>query len=57
MRVLKVRECERTKGSNGLSTAGSRMGRIPKVTAVKFIGESLCHGEDSGKAFMWTLPD
>lgn len=52
MRVLKARECERAKG-----TISSGMGRIPKVTALKFIGESLCHGEDSGKAFMWTLPE
>lgn len=56
MRVLKAREFDRTKG-NGLSAVGSAMGRMPKVTAVKFIGESLCHGEDSGKAFLWTLPD
>jgi len=31
--------------------------RAPSVTALKFIGESLCHGEDTGKSFMWSLPD
>ncbi|KII85493.1 hypothetical protein PLICRDRAFT_44793 [Plicaturopsis crispa FD-325 SS-3] len=39
-----------------VATAGEEP-TVPKVTALKFIGESLCHGEDTGKAFMWTLPD
>ncbi|KAJ4474264.1 hypothetical protein J3R30DRAFT_3295344 [Lentinula aciculospora] len=29
----------------------------PAVTALKFLGESLCHGEDTGKSFVWSLPD
>ncbi|KAF9067929.1 beach-domain-containing protein [Rhodocollybia butyracea] len=29
----------------------------PVVTALKFLGESLCHGEDTGKSYMWSLPD
>jgi len=37
---------------------GEAMGSpAPCVTSLKFIGESLCHGEDTGKAFLWTLPD
>ncbi len=32
-------------------------GRPPAVTALKFLGESLCHGEETGKSFMWSLPD
>ncbi|KAF9014685.1 beach-domain-containing protein [Hymenopellis radicata] len=32
-------------------------GRSPAVTALKFLGESLCHGEETGKSFMWSLPD
>ncbi|KAG7089658.1 hypothetical protein E1B28_011318 [Marasmius oreades] len=32
-------------------------GKLPVITAVKFIGESLCHGEDTGRSYMWTLPD
>ncbi|KAK0186450.1 beach-domain-containing protein [Armillaria mellea] len=31
--------------------------RPPAVTALKFLGESLCHGEETGKSFMWSLPD
>ncbi|KAJ3980420.1 WD40-repeat-containing domain protein [Lentinula detonsa] len=29
----------------------------PAVTALKFLGESLCHGEETGKSFVWSLPD
>ncbi|KIK63270.1 hypothetical protein GYMLUDRAFT_196894 [Collybiopsis luxurians FD-317 M1] len=29
----------------------------PVVTALKFLGESLCHGEDTGKSYVWSLPD
>ncbi|ESK93353.1 beige beach domain-containing protein [Moniliophthora roreri MCA 2997] len=32
-------------------------GRVPAVTALKFVGESLCHGEDTGKSYLWSLPD
>jgi len=32
-------------------------GTAPVVTALKFVGECLCHGEDTGKAFLWHLPD
>lgn len=32
-------------------------GRAPAITALKFIGESMCHGEETGKSYMWTLPD
>ena len=31
--------------------------RLPAITALKFVGESLAHGEESGKSFMWSLPD
>ncbi|KAF7969330.1 hypothetical protein HWV62_27717 [Athelia sp. TMB] len=44
MRVLDVRH-----GSGGQ--------KRPAVTALKFIGESLVHGESTGKAFLWTLPE
>ncbi|OJT13456.1 Beige protein -like protein [Trametes pubescens] len=29
----------------------------PCVTALRFVGESLYHGEDTGKIFGWELPD
>ncbi|TBU31477.1 beach-domain-containing protein [Dichomitus squalens] len=29
----------------------------PCVTALKFVGESLYHGEDTGKLYGWELPD
>ncbi|OBZ78370.1 Beige 1 [Grifola frondosa] len=32
-------------------------GSIPCVTALKFVGESLYHGEDTGKVYNWELPD
>jgi len=44
IRTLKVRVLEKA-------------GTAPCVTALRFIGESLCHGEDTGKAFLWHLPD
>ncbi|KAJ7241683.1 beach-domain-containing protein [Mycena haematopus] len=31
--------------------------RPPAVTALKFYGEELYHGEESGKSFLWTLPE
>ncbi|KAF8208087.1 hypothetical protein K438DRAFT_1667321 [Mycena galopus ATCC 62051] len=31
--------------------------RPPGVSALKFYGEELYHGEDSGKSFLWTLPE
>ncbi|KAL1717715.1 beach-domain-containing protein, partial [Schizophyllum commune] len=34
-----------------------REGRLPAVTALKFLGESLCHGEASGQSYMWTFPE
>ncbi|KAI0746713.1 beach-domain-containing protein [Daedaleopsis nitida] len=30
---------------------------IPCVTALRFVGESLYHGEDTGKLYGWELPD
>ncbi|TDL19109.1 beach-domain-containing protein [Rickenella mellea] len=32
-------------------------GHSPEVTALKFVGESLFHGEDTGKVYSWDLPD
>ncbi|KAF4609487.1 hypothetical protein D9613_012349 [Agrocybe pediades] len=31
--------------------------RPPAVTALKFLGESLYHGEETGKLYVWNLPD
>ncbi|KAL0958994.1 hypothetical protein HGRIS_014308 [Hohenbuehelia grisea] len=31
--------------------------RLPAVTALKFVGESICHGEETGKSFLWSLPE
>ncbi|KAF7343336.1 hypothetical protein MVEN_01765900 [Mycena venus] len=31
--------------------------RPPAVSALKFYGEELYHGEESGKSFLWTLPE
>ncbi|KAJ7439485.1 beach-domain-containing protein [Mycena latifolia] len=31
--------------------------RPPAVTALKFFGEDLYHGEETGKSFLWTLPE
>ncbi|KAI0079797.1 beach-domain-containing protein [Panus rudis PR-1116 ss-1] len=48
LRTLKVKTAQ-----------GERMPRpsTPAVTALRFVGESLYHGEDSGKVFSWDLPD
>ncbi|TFK23845.1 beach-domain-containing protein [Coprinopsis marcescibilis] len=32
-------------------------GRPVDITALKFLGECLCHGEETGKSFMWNLPE
>ncbi|KAJ6588193.1 beach-domain-containing protein [Mycena capillaripes] len=31
--------------------------RPPAVSALKFYGEDLYHGEETGKTFLWTLPE
>ncbi|CAK5278628.1 unnamed protein product [Mycena citricolor] len=31
--------------------------RPPAVTALRLYGEDIYHGEETGKAFMWTLPE
>ncbi|KAF8154493.1 hypothetical protein B0H34DRAFT_660452 [Crassisporium funariophilum] len=31
--------------------------RPPSITALKFLGENLYHGEETGKSFIWSLPD
>ncbi|KAJ7130393.1 beach-domain-containing protein [Mycena epipterygia] len=31
--------------------------RSPAVSALKFFGEDLYHGEETGKSFLWTLPE
>ncbi|KAJ7700350.1 beach-domain-containing protein [Mycena rosella] len=36
---------------------GQGSDRPPAVTALKFFGEELYHGEETGKSFLWTLPD
>lgn len=48
LKVLKVKTAE-----------GERLARdsVPCVTCLQFVGESLYHGEDSGKVFCWELPD
>lgn len=35
----------------------ARNGRPVAITALRFSGESLYHGEETGKSFIWTLPD
>ncbi|KAF9449865.1 beach-domain-containing protein [Macrolepiota fuliginosa MF-IS2] len=32
-------------------------GRSPCITALTFSGERMYHGEETGKSFIWTLPD
>ncbi|KAI5118373.1 hypothetical protein M0805_008701 [Coniferiporia weirii] len=32
-------------------------GRTSKVTALQFVGESMYHGEESGKVYIWDLPE
>ncbi|KAG6836953.1 hypothetical protein H0H93_000594 [Arthromyces matolae] len=36
---------------------GRSVTRPPSVTALKFLGESLLHGEETGKAYIWSLPE
>ncbi|KAM6494725.1 hypothetical protein JOM56_009348 [Amanita muscaria] len=31
--------------------------RPPAISALKFLGESLIHGEETGKSFVWNLPE
>ncbi|KAF9466003.1 hypothetical protein BDZ94DRAFT_1252774 [Collybia nuda] len=37
--------------------AGRGVTRPPSVTALKFLGETLYHGEETGKSYTWNLPD
>lgn len=37
--------------------AAALRGALPCITALRFVGESLYHGEDSGKVYSWNLPD
>ncbi|KAF7329558.1 hypothetical protein MKEN_00218700 [Mycena kentingensis (nom. inval.)] len=46
MRVMKVRP-----------PTGHGHDRLPAITALKFSGEDLYHGEGTGKTFAWTLPE
>ncbi|KAF8344869.1 hypothetical protein F5887DRAFT_1061981 [Amanita rubescens] len=36
---------------------GKGFHRLPAITALKFLGESLVHGEETGKSYVWSLPD
>ncbi|KIY47744.1 beach-domain-containing protein [Fistulina hepatica ATCC 64428] len=40
-----------------MQTRTPKQGVPSSVTALRFLGESLCHGDSSGRAFMWTLPE
>ncbi|KAI0826715.1 beach-domain-containing protein [Trametes gibbosa] len=40
-----------------VKTEGRHRTSTPCVTALRFVGESLYHGEDTGKLFGWELPD
>ncbi|KAF8184760.1 hypothetical protein BJ912DRAFT_973913 [Pholiota molesta] len=31
--------------------------RPPAITALKFLGEGLYHGEETGKSYLWSLPE
>ncbi|PPQ75051.1 hypothetical protein CVT24_010464 [Panaeolus cyanescens] len=31
--------------------------RPPAITALRFLGEQLYHGEETGKSYVWSLPD
>ncbi|KAF7792655.1 hypothetical protein EIP86_003752 [Pleurotus ostreatoroseus] len=42
----------RTSGDGPESRAS-----VPCVTSLRFIGETLFHGEDTGRVFAWELPD
>ncbi|KAJ1299892.1 hypothetical protein OPQ81_005012 [Rhizoctonia solani] len=47
-----------TLRSLSLQTEGVGLGmRMPRVTALKFVGESLFHGDEAGRVYSWTLPD
>ncbi|KAJ3833898.1 hypothetical protein F5878DRAFT_545746 [Lentinula raphanica] len=46
LRAMKVR-----------APVGRGIAPSPAVTALKFLGESLCHGEETGKSYVWSLPD
>ncbi|CAE6451233.1 unnamed protein product [Rhizoctonia solani] len=47
-----------TLRSLSLQTEGVGLAmRMPRVTAVKFVGESLFHGDEAGRVYSWTLPD
>ncbi|EAU86631.2 hypothetical protein CC1G_07289 [Coprinopsis cinerea okayama7 len=37
--------------------SGGKSGRRSGVSALKFLGESLYHGEETGKSFIWSLPE
>lgn len=37
--------------------SGAGRGRDIQVTALKFIGEVLYHGQDDGKVYSWTIPE
>ncbi|KAJ7720932.1 beach-domain-containing protein [Mycena metata] len=38
-------------------SVGQGLDRPPAVSALKFCGEDLYHGEETGKSFLWTLPE
>ncbi|KAH9846387.1 beach-domain-containing protein [Lenzites betulinus] len=40
-----------------VKTEGRYRTSTPCVTALRFVGESLYHGEDTGKLYGWELPD
>ncbi|KAJ3010240.1 hypothetical protein NUW54_g2543 [Trametes sanguinea] len=40
-----------------VKTEGRFRSSTPCVTALKFVGESLYHGEDTGRLYGWELPD
>ncbi|KAG8690949.1 hypothetical protein FRC11_007896 [Ceratobasidium sp. 423] len=47
-----------TLRSLSLQTEGVGLAmRMPRVTALKFVGESLFHGDEAGRVYSWTLPD
>ncbi|KAG8753027.1 hypothetical protein FRC12_011693 [Ceratobasidium sp. 428] len=39
--------------TDGMSAAT----RMPRVTSIKFVGESLFHGDEAGRVYSWTLPE
>ncbi|KAJ7143646.1 beach-domain-containing protein [Mycena filopes] len=38
-------------------SVGQGLDRPPAVSALKFCGEDLYHGEETGKSFLWALPE